>query len=168
MRNCASVNLEISDVPLHILDRSGASHRAALRGDPLALSGMAVFNVTVASVRVKPGSGTGAIVLILAFQQRRAAMPANRERRCLAAKAGLAARIAALLISREIDDVGSRYYDFLNHCCPRGVRQRYCRQVSLKSSAQHSNFTREIAAAKAGFLSNIAGRKAYSIRVHVS
>src|SRR6185437_2149954 len=124
MRIYASAILEISDVPLHIVDRCGAFHRAALRADPLSPSGIAVFNrckVTVASIRIKParGSGTGAIVFILAFKQRRAAMPANRKRRCLAAETGLAAGIAVLLISREIDDVGSRYYDFLNHCCPR-------------------------------------------------
>jgi hypothetical protein len=81
---------------------------------------------------------------------------------------GLPIGAAALLVSREIDDVDSSSYDFLNHCCPRGVRQRYCRQVSLKSSAQRSNFTGGIAATKAGFSSNIARRKAYSMGVQMA
>ncbi len=123
------------------------------------------------SIRAKhPRSAdTGAIVFILALKQRRPAMPANRcgKRPCLAARS-LAAGIAALLVSREVDDVGSGYYDSLNHCCPRGVRQRYCRQVSLKSSAQRSNFTGEIAAAQAGFLSNIAPGEAYCIGVQMT
>src|ERR1700726_3231581 len=58
-----------------------------------------------------------------------------------------AARVAAQLIAREIDDVGCGRYDFLNHCCPRDLRQRYRRKPSHKRSAQRSNFSSEIEAA---------------------
>src|SRR5258708_8442565 len=51
----------------------------------------------------------------------------------------LAAAVATRLIAREINDVGC--YDFLNHCCPRGLRQRYRRKASRKRSVQRSNFT---------------------------
>ena len=82
--------------------------------------------------------GAGAFVFAFALRQRRAAMPAGprRHRR----------RFAALLIASEIDDVASSGYDFLNHYCPRGVRQCYDRKGSLKRSAQRSNFTGEIEA----------------------
>jgi hypothetical protein len=48
------------------------------------------------------------------------------------------------LIAREIDHVLRCSYDFLNHCCPRALRQRYRRKPSRKRSVQRSNFTGEI------------------------
>jgi ribosomal protein L32 len=70
---------------------------------------------------------------------------ARRDRKRLAG-------VAALLVAREIDDVTCGRYEFLNHCCPRGVRQRYDRQVSTKRSAQCSNFIGGIEAEKVGHI----------------
>src|SRR5260370_34886756 len=60
---------------------------------------------------------TGAFVLALAFRERRTAMPANAHRYFKR----LAGRVAALLISRETDDVLGRSYLFFNPCCPPGL-----------------------------------------------
>ena len=37
--------------------------------------------------------------------------------------------VAVLLIAGEVDDVAPSHYDFLNHCCPRDLRQRYRREA---------------------------------------
>src|SRR5258708_24772518 len=57
--------------------------------------------------------GAGALVFRLAVKQRGTAMPAGprRDRERLAATAAT--------------DVGFACYNFLNHCCPRGLTQRY-------------------------------------------
>jgi hypothetical protein len=55
--------------------------------------------------------------------------------------------IAARSEAREIDDVLGRRYDFLNHCLPRGLSQRYRRKPSRKRSMHRSNFTGAIEAA---------------------
>src|ERR1700722_3525921 len=55
--------------------------------------------------------------------------------------------VAVLLIAGEVDDVAPLRYEFLNHCCPRDLRQRYRRKPSHKRSAQRSNFSSEIEAA---------------------
>src|ERR1700692_1768390 len=88
-----------------------------------------------------------AIVFVLTIEQRRAAVTAG-PRRATGVPRRDRERLAGAtrLIAREIDDVGSGLYDFFNHCCPRGVRQSYRRQVSLKRSAQRSNFIGEIEA----------------------
>jgi hypothetical protein len=54
------------------------------------------------------------------------------------------------LIAGEIDDVALSHYEFLNHCFPRDLKQRYRRKPSHKRSAQRSNFSREIEAAVDG------------------
>src|SRR5882672_8558204 len=81
--------------------------------------------------------GAGALVFRLAVKQRSTAMPAGPRRD----RERLAATVATRLITREINDVGFGRYDFLNHCCPRGLRQRYRRKASRKRSVQRSNFT---------------------------
>jgi hypothetical protein len=87
--------------------------------------------------------GAGTFVLALAFRQCRTAMPAG-PRRYSKFPCG---DVAALLIAGEVDDVTPWHYDFLNHCCPHGLRQRYRRKPSHKRSAQRSNFSGEIEAA---------------------
>src|SRR5882757_8519815 len=55
----------------------------------------------------------GAFVLVLAIEQRRAAVPAKPRHHRLRLAAG-----TVLLIARKVDDVTPWRYDFLNHCCP--------------------------------------------------
>src|SRR6266850_3833295 len=90
-----------------------------------------------AKLGVADVEGAGALVFRLAVKKCCTTMPAgpcrDRER--------LAATVATRLIAREINHVGFGCYDFLNHCCPRGLRQRYCRKTSRKGSVQRSNFT---------------------------